>query len=164
MADVKKLKKLVDTELNNLERLSKEINKLLSGSKEKKDSIEVRAAGSIIHDFYCGIEKIFERVATVIDNHVPFGMNWHTDLLLQMGKTIEGIRDRVISEKLITKLKEYLRFRHLFRHLYGFELKWDRIKPLCVEVEGVLSDFKKEIIEFFKEDKLNDGSSDGSQD
>jgi hypothetical protein len=164
MVDVKKLKKLVDTELNNLERLSKEINELLLGSKEKKDSIEVRAAGSIIHDFYCGIEKIFERVATVIDNHVPFGMNWHTDLLLQMGETIEGIRDRVISEKLITKLKEYLRFRHLFRHLYGFELKWDRIKPLCVEVEDVLSDFKKEIIKFFKEDKLNDETSDGSQD
>lgn len=75
MGDVKKLKELVDIELSNLERLSKETNELLSRSKEKKNSVEVRAAGSIIHDFYNGIEKIFERIATVIDGHVPFGMN-----------------------------------------------------------------------------------------
>lgn len=162
MVDIKKLKELVDTELNNLERLSKEMNEFLSGSKEEKSTIEIRAAGSILHDFYCGIEKIFERVATVMDNHVPFGMNWHTDLLLQMGKTIEGIRDRVISEKLIKNLKEFLRFRHLFRRLYGFELKWDRIKPLCTELEDVLTDFKKEIEGFFKEDKSDGESSDDS--
>jgi hypothetical protein len=162
MGDVKKLKELVDIELSNLERLSKETNELLSRSKEKKNSVEVRAAGSIIHDFYSGIEKIFERIATVIDGHVPFGMNWHTSLLLQMGKTVEGIRSPVISNKLISKLKEFLRFRHLFRRLYGFELKWERIKPLFIELEDVLSDFKKEIIEFFREDKSDGGTSENT--
>jgi hypothetical protein len=161
MGDVKKLKELVDIELSNLERLSKETNELLSRSREKKNSVEVRAAGSIIHDFYSGIEKIFERIATVIDGHVPLGMNWHTSLLLQMGKTVEGIRGPVISDKLISKLKEFLRFRHLFRRLYGFELKWERIKPLFIELEDVLSDFKKEIIEFFREDKSDGGTSGG---
>jgi hypothetical protein len=39
MGDFKKLKELVDIELSNLERLSKETNKLLSRSKEKKNSI-----------------------------------------------------------------------------------------------------------------------------
>ncbi len=41
----------------------------------------------------------------------------------------------VISKKLLQKLKKYLRFPHLFRHIYGFELKWDKIKLLCVEME-----------------------------
>ena len=27
-------------------------------------------------------------------------------------------------------LGEYLRFRHLFRHRYGFELSWGKLEPL----------------------------------
>ncbi len=40
------------------------------------------------------------------------------------------------------------------KKLYGFELKWDRIKPLCAELEDVLTDFKKEIEVFFKNCKI----------
>jgi len=30
----------------------------------------------------------------------------------------------------VAALDEYLRFRHLFRNAYGFELDWTRIRPL----------------------------------
>lgn len=144
----KELETLVDIELTNLERLAKEIKALLSESEGERSSVEVRAAGSILHDFYCGMEKIFERIAVTVDKNVPDGMNWHTDLLLQMGKTFENTRDEILSETLIKKLKEFLRFRHLFRHIYGFELKWERIEPLCMDVDAVLTDLKAEIKEF----------------
>lgn len=36
---------------------------------------------------------------------------------------------------------EFLRFRHLFRHIYGVELKWERIEPLCMDVDICLSLF-----------------------
>lgn len=152
MAKNKDLEELVTLELTNLERLKKELNQLLLTKKDEKSSYEVRAAGSILHDFYCGVEKIFERTAVIMDKNLPDGSNWHTNLLLQMGKPIDSVRDKLISEELIERLKEFLRFRHLFRHLYGFELKWERIKPLCDDLEKVLADLKKEIEVFFERD------------
>jgi len=44
-------------------------------------------------------------------------------------------------------LKEYLKFRHLFRHIYGFELKWERIKPLVLSTD-VFHNLKKDIRKF----------------
>lgn len=148
----KELTDLVTLELSNLERLAGEIAGLLTKEEDEITSYEVRAAGSILHDFYCGVEKLFERIALSLDGEMPDGMNWHNELLLQMGKPIEGIRDRVISEELINKLKEFLRFRHLFRHIYGFELKWERIKSLCMELEQVTRNLKDEINDFFSID------------
>jgi hypothetical protein len=78
-------------------------------------------------------------------------VNWHNDLLLQMQNPVNGIRDNFISEDLAVYLKEYLRFRHLFRHIYGFELKWERIKQLCIGLDAVFSSLKKEMIRFFAE-------------
>lgn len=146
----KELEELVTTELVNLERLVGEMNELLSQGEEEKSSFQVRAAGSILHDFYCGVEKIFERIAVNVDKSVPAGMNWHTELLLQMGKEVEGVRDKILSEELVKRLKEFLRFRHLFRHIYGFELKWERIEPLCSEFESLLKDIKEEIKGFLE--------------
>ena len=48
------------------------------------------------------------------------------------------------------KLKEFLSFRHLFRHIYGFRLTWEKINPLCNDMENVLNKFKEEINCFFK--------------
>lgn len=143
------LKELVAIEITNLERLSGEMNDLLIESEREKGFIEVRAAGSILHDFYCGIEKIFERIALSLDKEFPDGGNWHVELLLQMGKPEEDVRDKIISENLTAKLKEFLRFRHLYRNIYGFDLKWDRIKPLCAELGNVLENLKKELDGFF---------------
>ncbi|MCK4762947.1 MAG: hypothetical protein KAW12_12190 [Candidatus Aminicenantes bacterium] len=148
MVNNKELKDIAKLEIANLEKLVKEMDCLLAEPEEKKNFVEVRAAGSILHDFYCGIERIFERIALIVDKNLPDGYNWHTELLFRMGKNIENIRERIISESLTAKLHEFLRFRHLFRHIYGFELKWDRIKILCSEMAKILEDFKKEIIEF----------------
>lgn len=146
----KELQDHISIEIENLGRLMGEMKQLLAGIGEDKSFIEVRAAGSILHDFYCGVEKMFERIALAIDKNLPKGENWHTELLIQMAKPIEGVRDRIISEDLLHKLKEHLRFRHLFRHVYGFELKWARISPLCLDLEKLLGKLKREMSEFLK--------------
>ena len=128
--------------MDNLERLLKDMQQLLSSIKNHPTFIEIRAAGSILHDFYCGIEKIFEKIALFIDDSIPKEETWHRELLLQMGNDFEKKRSKVISEALMQPLKEYLRFRHLFRHIYGFELKWDKFKELCIN----LNDFFKHLI------------------
>ncbi|MBE0477820.1 hypothetical protein IBX65_01705, partial [Candidatus Aerophobetes bacterium] len=110
--------------------------------------MEIRTSASILHDFYSGIEKIFEKIALVIDNNLPFEGSWHIEVLSQMAKPLAGIRPQIISENLFEKLKEYLKFRHLSRHIYGFELKWERFKPLLYSIPQVLTEFKEDIREF----------------
>lgn len=146
--DKKDFKKEIEREIENLERLSKEMKEIIERIIDEADFIETRAAGSILHDFYCGMEKIFERIAVKVDSKLPGGEDWHRELLLQMGKPFKNVRDRVISQDLLERLKEYLRFRHLFRNVYGFEIKWQRFKPLVLSMSTVLNDFKKNIREF----------------
>lgn len=144
-------KELIDNikdEIENLQRLNEEMNYLLVRIKDEPTFIEIRATASILHDFYSALEKIFEKIALSIDNNLPKGEKWHIELLTQMAKPFPNIRSSVISEDLFEKLKKYLDFRHLFRHIYGFELKWSRIKSLCQEMENVLKKFKEEIESF----------------
>ncbi len=148
--DKERLKEEIAVELRNLERLSGEMEEIINRFKDEPDFVETRAAGSILHDFYCGVEKILERIAIQIDGGLPKGEDWHTELLLQMAHPVPGVRRAVINQSLLEKLKEYLRFRHLFRHIYGFELKWDRFKDLALALSATLREFKislSEIVE-----------------
>lgn len=145
--------KLIDEikiEVENLERLNREMKDLLERIKDEPTFIEIRATASILHDFYSCIEKIFEKIALSIDNNLPKGEKWHIELLMQMAKPFTNVRGYVISKDLFEKLKRYLDFRHLFRHIYGFELRWNSIKSLSQEMESVLERFKREMEVFFK--------------
>lgn len=138
------LKADIKYELDNLLRLVAEWKKI----KENKDSlafVESRAIGSILHDFYSGIEKIFKRIAVTIDRSLPEGDDWHTQLLNRMAMKIDGIRPEIISEELKNKLGEYLRFRHVFRNIYGFELSLERTKFLAESLENTYKNFKAAI-------------------
>lgn len=136
------IKNEIEIELKNLDRLVREMEALRGRFTNEPDFIQTRAAGSILHDFYCGVEKLFERIAVNIDSELPKGEDWHMELLLQMARSLEGIREAVIDQNLLVKLKEYLRFRHLFRNIYGFELKWNRFEKLSLSLSGILSGLK----------------------
>jgi hypothetical protein len=144
------LREELKIEIGNLERLNGEMKQLLTKISNKPSFIEVRAAGSILHDFYCGVERIFERIALSVDKNLPKGDNWHTELLLQMAKPFEKIRDEIIAKELLQNLKEYLRFRHLFKHIYGFELKWGQFREHCIKLEDILKELKREVENFMK--------------
>jgi len=146
----KELKKEVEIEIQNLERLIKQMNNLLERLNDNPDFIQTRAAGSILHDFYCGIEKIFKRIALLVDKKMPSGEAWHRELLLRMAEPIEGIRGSVIPNNLMQKLKEYLRFRHLFRNIYGFDLKWKNFEGLCLEMQEVFEKLKESLFNFLE--------------
>ncbi len=151
--DKENLMEEIKVEIENLKRLSGEMQELIKRSGEKPDFIEARAAGSILHDFYCGAAKIFERIALRIDERLPKGEGWHTELLLQMSRPIEGTRDALIGHEMLEKLKQYLRFRHLFRHIYGFELRWERFSNLALSLPLTL-DQLADALEQFKEEQM----------
>jgi len=128
------------------------VSEFREGHKEEKEG-EVfynRAAGSILHDFYTGIEKIFCNIANKIDKGLPEGENWHIELLKNMAEPKDK-RPQVISLELMEELKEYLGFRHLFRNIYGAQLKWDKLESLLVKIQGYLWKRLKGEIDLFIE-------------
>lgn len=147
MNNFKILEETVKKEIETLKNLDKEKNGLL---KLKPSNYTLRAGGSILHDFYTGIEKIFHDIAKEIDRRIPLGESWHNELLSQMTLDIPGLRPPVITSSTEKKLREYLAFRHLFRKRYGFELEWLKIKRLLVGIPKILSTLEKEIKLFFK--------------
>lgn len=109
---------------------------------------ELRGIGDIVHDFYTGAEHIFEKVATEVDGGVPAGAAWHRELLESMALDLPGLRPPVVTTGTARALEEFLRFRHLFRNAYGFELEWQRIKPLLGRAPGVWSTLDTDVKTF----------------
>jgi len=117
-------------ELDQAQQLVAEAKEWAPQLAEWPETIRVRTAGGILHDFYCAVERIFRHIAVQIDQDLPDGPDWHVQLLQRMATSIETVRPAVIDHETARKLDEYLRFRHLFRHIYGFDLEWDRCQPL----------------------------------
>jgi hypothetical protein len=147
LRNFKVLKLSIQDEIGKLALLDREKNALV---KRKSSNYLVRAGGSILHDFYTGIEKIFESIAKEIDDRIPMGEEWHSELLRQMTLDIPGLRPPVITASTEKKLREYLGFRHLFRKRYGFELDWQRLKKLLLGLPQVRTQLEKEIGKFFE--------------
>ena len=109
---------------------------------------ELRGFGSLLHDFYTAVEDVFEVVAGDVNGSLPEGTTWHKEILVKMSISIPGLRPAVISEELRWKLDEYLRFRHVFRNVYGYLLDWRRIRPLLENLGSVYRQFAREVDTF----------------
>ena len=126
----------------------KELEKELLSYKNKKEA--KRAKASVLHDFYNACERIFKWIAKDINGDFsPLG-GWHKELLFKMTIEIKNRRPAVISEELAADLNEFLQFRHLFRNIYGFELKSDLLDRLVDKFFPVSEEFIKQIEKFLK--------------
>jgi len=93
-----------------------------------------------LHDFYSGLERIFQHIASSLDGSVPEGRDWHQELLCQMAVELPSIRPAVISDTTRRCLDEFLRFRHVVRNVYAFDFDRQRIERL---IEGARPCFEK---------------------
>ena len=132
---VRRLVAEIRDELEALDRLRAEI----AAAPPPRDSYALRARGSILHDFYGGVERIFVRIARELNGGVPRADQWHRQLLKDMTLTIAEVRPPVVDAPLAEVLDEYLRFRHLFRHVYGFALDEKRLRALEVRLPETVS-------------------------
>ncbi len=140
---------VLQRELGKLARLIDEVrdaNTLLEA--RVPTSLELRGAADLGHDWYTGLEKCFESIATTIDGGAPSGPRWHRDLLLRMGDALPPLRPAVLSAEVLAEIDDYLRFRHLFRSLYGFELHWERVQPLLERLPDLHQRVAAEIARF----------------
>jgi len=67
-----------------------------------------------------------------------------------MALEIHEVRPAVITGTLCNELEEYLRFRHLFRGLYGFELETEKMAPLFERIDPVFAELEKQIAVFLQ--------------
>lgn len=132
------LKQDIVDELINLGRIVDRAKFLLQRLPQEPTFIEISAAGKLVHDFYNGVERIFERIAVRLGPGLLERENWHMSLLQAMESEVEGIRPVVIGHELMVRLLDYLRFRHRFCHAYGDELEWNKLHPLIEGLEDTL--------------------------
>ncbi len=100
-------------------------------------------------NFYMGLENIFKRIAEEIDMTVPQGKDWHKDLLHQMAAT-HAIRPPVISNKTVEMLIQILKFRHVARNIYGFELELEGIVENAQRVCSIYETLSTELKVFIE--------------
>ena len=91
----------------------------------KQQATEREQLQRLLHSFYTGMENIFKRVAVELDGEPVRGDSWHRELLRRM-KSPTAHRPALLSEELHDSLNEYLRFRHVFRNAYSFDLDWHK--------------------------------------
>ena len=132
----------IATETDSLAELRVEF---VNAPKIGANTYEFRARASILHDFYTGVERVFVRIAEELNGGVPRSERWHSQLLTDMTLRLDSIRPPVITKNLAGKLGLYLRFRHLFRNLYGYTLDPARIAPLEANFDEVFERFMTEI-------------------
>lgn len=140
----------INLEFSNLHQLIDTYRSLLDKVKtQDPDNIETAAFASMLHSFYSGFENIFKRIAKDIDYTFEKSESWHMDLLDSMVSPTQK-RPAIISPDTKRKLQFYLSFRHVFRSIYSYDLKWSKMKELAVNSEGILILLESEIDAFIQ--------------
>lgn len=152
MSDRARLLQLADDlsqELASFDSIVAEAHRCLDDLSLREPSyLELRGAGDIVHDYYNAIEHFFERVAVELNGGLPAGRDWHSTLLARMARELPGVRPAIISVETRAGLEELMRFRHLFRHRYGFELEWPKLRPLLEAIRTGSQPLRAELAAF----------------
>ena len=134
----------IEHELQGLDALREE----LAAAPRNDDTFTLRARGSMLHDFYSGIERVFVRIAEELNGGVPQGEQWHRQIVTDMALDIPDVRPAVIDAALAEELGDFLRFRHVFRNVYGSLLQAERMRPLEERLPAVLAAFRRQVRAF----------------
>ena len=128
-------KEKLKLEISKIDSLVSKSSVLLCKCKvQEPDFIELNAIGSILHSYYNGLESIFKLIHKSNGGSSLTSTMWHSELFSSMFEEQEN-RSAVLTDDLKIPLKEYLGFRHVFRHSYGYELDWERLNPLFSGLE-----------------------------
>lgn len=131
-------------ELGKLDRLVSGIEAL---GPAVADPLRVDATALRLQSLYTGIERCLVQIARVLNGGTPDGAEWHRRLLERMGQSTDQ-RPAVLSASCIAELQELLRFRHLVRHLYAYELRPEPVERLRRMAETLWPSVREELERF----------------
>lgn len=143
-----KLGQQLEVAFEQLRALLSEARPHLQQARERTpDAWDRSAFAATLQAFYNAVENALVRIAVATGEPVKVSDGWHKDLLAAMSHPTAA-RAAVISDDLAARLKEYLQFRHFFRHGYPFDLLWERMAPLLEGLESTYHDFHTQITRF----------------
>ena len=129
-----------------IEKIGARLEKIKTTPIEYREEIETTIAKNLV-DCYQGMESIFRRIALDVDLHIPDGSRWHKELLMQMAAQ-QDERQPVISQETLELLQELLEFRHVFNHIYGEELVYEKTEQNAIKIEMLFNKISKELDDF----------------
>jgi hypothetical protein len=140
----------VRQDLADLERIVLRAERAMSAARQggANQDLFVDSAALNVHDFYSGLERMLEQIASIVDQSVPSMHDWHRELLRQMTVEVAGLRPQVLSIDTATSLDEYRRFRHVVRNVYAFELIPERIERLSADLRPSFERARDELLVF----------------
>ncbi|KXG77515.1 hypothetical protein AN618_10670 [Fervidicola ferrireducens] len=138
----------IKQEISEIKTCIDRAKKAWNRAKESSDPLYLDSVALNLHDFYGGLERVFELIAENIDEVKPAGGNWHQELLRQMATEIPKIRPAVISQELKQKLDEYRAFRHIVRNVYAHNFKAERIEKLVENIDELIKATEEELLNF----------------
>ena len=136
----------IEEEIANIENLKDDFTKIKTKNLELE--MKIRLYASILSDFYMAAERIFKIIAKDLDQDLPEAKDWHKKLLRQMSIEFSEFRSKVINKELYHNLEEYLRFRHLVRNIYGFQLNYNRFEHLIQNFPKTVDKFINQLTQF----------------
>jgi hypothetical protein len=135
-----------------LEQVVIRTERAVAAAQEHPDhnDLFIDAAALNLHDFFAGLERAFQQIASTVDGNMPSGRDWHRKLLEQMQADLPDLRPTVLSEEIVHSLDEFLRFRHVVRNVYAFQFDPARIERLVEQMRPVFNQVKAELQVFSK--------------
>ena len=151
-----RLRRQIEVEREQINRLLEVHRPLLAKcAGAAPDAIERSALAAMLHSFYTGIENLLKRIAVECDAGPPQGDAWHRALLDAMTRP-GSRRPAAISQGTRDALRPYLEFRHVFRHAYSFDLRWEKMAGLVTGCEPTWRTVEGELAAFL--DRLDRGT------
>jgi len=155
MTKRQRIPELISEIQGELTLIGKVVNGLAAASSPPAREKETRqiyseSLGLKLHNFYTGLEQIFQKIADDLNRGVPSSRDWHRRLLRSMALEIAGIRSPVLGLKTVTRLEEFLAFRHVVRNLYGFELELGRLRRLAKAAPTAFRAVSGELVRFLE--------------
>lgn len=137
-------------ELGDLENAVSRAERAIQAARERPEDqdLYMDSAALNLHDFYAGLERIFQQIGSTVDGNIPTGHNWHRELLQQMESDLPELRPPVLTTEAAKSLDEFLRFRHVLRNIYAFQFDPERIARLVSLVRPVWQRVETELTVF----------------
>ena len=144
-------KALIALELEQIALLVASRRSLMERSLRDGPTIEeLDALAALLHSAYTAMERVMTHIAKhegCYDSLHSKSYMWHGALLQAMAARAAE-RPPIIGVGLCNQLKQYLGFRHVFRHAYLHELQWSKMKPLVEELTAVARSFEEAIQDY----------------
>jgi hypothetical protein len=137
-------------QLAEIERVVERAERALMAASRRDDNREhfLDSAALSLHNFYAGVERVLEQIASTVEGTVPSTHDRDRDRPRLMTVSVTGLRPPMRSQT-AGALNEYRRCRYVVRSVHGFErdpLQIERfsanLRPVFTQVRADLEAFE----------------------